>query len=98
VKHGAPDAVNAGGAGNREFVRGNDAIGRLIGNGPPGGSISWGPSRVLVAPTGDLGVSIGTIRMTTPATATAAAQTREVPFFTIWRRAGPGAPWKYVAE
>jgi hypothetical protein len=43
-------------------------------------------------------VSIGTIRIATPASAGRAAETREVPFFTIWKRAYPSDPWRYVAE
>ncbi|HEU4997152.1 MAG TPA: hypothetical protein VFT29_20185 [Gemmatimonadaceae bacterium] len=98
-KWGAPDAVNTGGASSPEFVRGPQAIAKLVGAGLATGSgINWAPEQVIVASTGDLGVSIGTIHVTTPASADKAASTRDIPFFTIWRRAYPGDPWRYVAE
>ena len=99
VKWGAPDAVNVGGPTSAEFVRGNEAIGQSVAAGlTPGSTISWGPEQVIVSSTGDLGVSIGTINVTGPATAGQAATTRQFAFFTIWRRAWPTDPWRYVAE
>lgn len=91
-KWGAPDAINAGGPNDPEFLRGPLAISKSVAAGITGdATISWAPTEVIVASTGDLGVSIGTIRIT-------AGETREVPFFTIWKRAFPGDPWRYVAE
>lgn len=88
AKFGAPSAVNVG--NGPEFVRGPEAIGRSIDAGwTPGTKVEWGPNEVIVARTGDLGVTIGTIRVN---------GTREVPFFTIWRRAWPTDPWRYIAE
>jgi hypothetical protein len=49
---------------------------------------------VIVASSGDLGVTIGMIHPNTPR----AGQPANFPFFTIWRRANPTAPWRYVAE
>ena len=99
VKWGAPDAVNVGGPTSPEFVRGNEAIGQSVAAGwTPGSRISWGPDQVIVASTGDLGVSIGTIQVTTPASAGQPETTRNVAFFTIWRRLWPTDPWRYVAE
>jgi hypothetical protein len=98
-KWGAPDAVNAGGPNNAEFVRGPQAIARSVSAGvTPGSGISWAPDQVIVSSTGDLGVSIGTIHITAPATAGNTVATRDVPFFTIWKRAWPTDPWRYVAE
>ena len=92
AKWGAADAVNTGGQGTAEFVRGPQAIARSVAEGvTPDVKIEWGPTDVIVAATGDLGVSIGIIRITT-------TETREVPFFTIWKRAYPSDPWRYVAE
>lgn len=91
-KYAAADAINVGGPNSPEFVRGPEAISRSVAAGMTGDvTITWAPSQVIVATTGDLGVSIGTIRIT-------AGETREVPFFTIWKRAFPGDPWRYVAE
>ena len=59
----------------------------------PGTKVEWAPTEVIVAKTGDLGVSIGTIRVTP-----AGGDTQEVPFFTVWKRAWPSEPWRYVAE
>lgn len=98
-KWGAPDAALTGGANAAEFVRGPEAIAASVSEGlTPGIVITWAPTQVIVASTGDLGVSIGTIRIATPASAGRAAATREVPFFTIWKRARPSDPWRYVAE
>jgi ketosteroid isomerase-like protein len=92
---GAPDAVNMGGPGSPSFVRGPEAIADIVGQGePPGGSaLSWASDRVLVASSGDLGVSIGTILA--PASG---GSRRRIPFFTIWRRSSATTPWRYVAE
>jgi hypothetical protein len=50
---------------------------------------------VIVASSGDLGVTMGTIRQNgTPR----AGQPSSVPFITIWRRASPAEQWRYVAE
>ena len=99
AKHGSPEAMNLGGPAPG-FTLGNEAIARLVGEGAEAAGtskspVTWGPDQVIVAPSGDLGVSIGTItRNGTPAPGQPAA----VPFFTIWRRATPDAPWRYVAE
>ncbi len=94
---GAPDAVNMGGGRSPSFVVGPDAIGAGVGEGePPGGSaLSWGSDRVIVAPSGDLGVSIGTI--VAPGRNAGDAKLR-IPFFTIWRRDSATEPWRYIAE
>lgn len=98
AKWGAPDAINLGGQ-SVEIVRGPDAISKLVGaSWQPGSTISWGPEQVIVSSTGDLGVSIGTIRVSSPATAERPAANQEVPFFTVWKRTWPTDPWRYVAE
>jgi hypothetical protein len=96
VRYGSPQAINLGGPDVPEFVVGNEAIGRAVGRGEPasGSSVSWGPDRVIVASSGDLGVSIGVIRRNAPAENGPSA----FPFFTIWRRAGVTDPWRYIAE
>lgn len=48
----------------------------------------------IVASSGDFGVTIGLIRPDAPA----AGQPAAFPFFTIWRRPGVDAPWRYIAE
>ena len=72
---GAPDAVNTGGPTNAEFVRGPQAIAASVTSGlQPNTTVEWAPTEVIVAKTGDLGVSIGTIRITP-----AGGSPREVP-------------------
>jgi ketosteroid isomerase-like protein len=98
VKYGSRDAVNMGGPDSPGFVIGSEAIGKAVSGGEPatGSSVSWGPETVLVASSGDVGVSIGFIRLNKPpADGTAAAP---IPFFTIWRRPDTASPWRYIAE
>ncbi len=92
-EYGAPDAMNMGGPRRATFVIGPDSIADAVSAGaPPGPSnLTWGSDHVLAAPSGDLGVSIGHINIPGPPAA-------RIPFFTIWRRDGLGAPWRYVAE
>ena len=98
TRHGSADAINLGGPSVPEFVVGNEAIGTFIGAGSPEpqSPVSWGADRVLVASSGDLGVTFGLIRQNAPAAG--AAGPESFPFFTIWQRATPSAPWKYIAE
>lgn len=92
VRFGQPDAMNLGGPGNAGFVYGPEAIGRLVSgsNLDAASQLNWAPDRVIVASSGDLGVTIGTIHRND--------KTASYPFFTIWRRTGPDAPWRYIAE
>ena len=94
---GAPDAMNMGGAPS--FTFGPEEIGKAVSEGGPaqGSPVSWAPDKqVIVASSGDLGVTIGTIW---PNEAAPAGQVSpRYPFFTIWRRASPNDPWRYVAE
>ena len=50
----------------------------------------WAPDRVIVASSGDLGVTIGMIHRND--------KSASFPFFTIWRRGSPMESWKYIAE
>ena len=95
--YGTADAVNMGGPNDATFIVGAEAIGRAIGAGGPasGSPVSWNADSVIVASSGDLGVTFGMIRPNAPG---GAGQGGGFPFFTIWRRAGPEAPWRYVAE
>jgi hypothetical protein len=98
AKYGSADAVNMGGPAAAGFVIGSEAIGRAVSAGdPPGGSpVSWAPDRVIVASSGDLGVTIGMIWPNAkPADGSKPAG---FSFFTIWRRSTPKDPWRYVAE
>lgn len=96
AKFGRPDAVNMGGAAMPGFVFGAEAIGSYIGRNAPAdrSEVEWSADRVLVASSGDLGITFGTIR----SHKTGPDRPDAVPFFTIWRRDGPSAPWRYIAE
>lgn len=92
-KYGSADAINLGRA--PAVVVGAENIGGQMGNDPTS-PVVWGAEEgVIVASSGDLGVTFGTIRAKEkPPEGRPAA----IPFFTIWRRASTGDPWRYVAE
>jgi hypothetical protein len=87
---GTADSTNMG--RDAAFTVGAGNIGQ--GGGEPA-EISWGPDGVLVASSGDLGVTWGLIRPNGPVPE---GRPAAIPFFTVWRRASPTAPWRYVAE
>ena len=97
AQFGSADAVNMGGANSTGFVLGAEAIGRTIGAGGPTDSspVSWAPDRVIIASSGDLGITIGMIRSNQAA---ANGERIAIPFFTIWRRVTLNDPWRYIAE
>ena len=89
---GREDAMNMwGGAG---FRVGLDAIATGFKEETGPATIHWSTEKSFVASSGDLGVSIGTIRANAPK----AGEPDGFPFFTVWKRDGPNAPWKYIAE
>lgn len=94
---GSEDAVNMGGPKAPAFIVGAAAIGRMIGEGaPPTGSpVTWAPDEVIVASSGDLGVTVGMLRRNAPPPP---GQPSTIPFITVWRRPDPAAPWRYIAE
>jgi hypothetical protein len=86
---GREDAMNMyAGTG---FAVGLDAVTAGFKEGEPT-TITWGTERSFAASSGDLGVSIGTIRPHDPKDGAG------FPFFTVWRRDGPDKPWRYIAE
>ena len=90
---GRADAMNMyEGAG---FAIGLDAITAHFPAAETVSPVRWATERSLVAASGDLGVSIGTIHANRPA---GGGRAEAFPFFTIWRRDRPGAPWRYIAE
>ena len=80
------------------FVIGAEAIARLVSEGGPasGSPVSWGPDRVIVASSGDLGVTLGMLHPNAPAAD--GSRAAGFPFFTVWHRTNPVAPWRYIAE
>lgn len=92
-EYARPDAMNMGqGPG---FLIGPDAIYATFPADQTTSEINWSTDRAIVAASGDLGVSIGTIR---PNGAVPEGQPAEIPFFTVWRRDAPDQPWRYIAE
>ena len=90
---GRADAMNMySGAG---FAYGLDAVvANFKEEGPA--KIHWSTEKSFVASSGDLGVSIGSI---CPNESPANAKAQPCfPFFTVWKRDKPDAPWKYIAE
>lgn len=95
---GSDDAVNMGGPDDPQFVVGAANIARTVApvNGDQPATIAWGADTALVSSTGDLGITFGVIRPNAPTDASAPSPGSA--FFTIWRRASPSAPWRYIAE
>jgi|CXWL01.1.fsa_nt_gi predicted DNA-binding protein (UPF0251 family) len=98
VQYGSIDAINMGGGASASFVVGADAIGHLIGEGLPENTspVTWAPDRVLIASSGDFGITIGMLTLNAPAENGEPA--KPIPFFTIWRRPTLSEPWRYLAE
>lgn len=98
AKHGSIDAMNMGGPNDAAFVIGAEAIGKSVSVGQPpnGSSVNWSADSAIVASSGDLGVTFGYIRPNAPPAGSPTPA--PIPFFTIWRRASPAAPWRYIAE
>src|SRR5262249_49491748 len=96
AQYGSADAINLGRPDDPGFVTGSETIGQMVAQGVPDGTspVSWAPERVIVASSGDLGVTIGWILPNAPSP----DRPEKDPYFTVWRRANATAPWKYVAE
>lgn len=97
VKYGRADAINLGPPAQPEVTVGSEAIGQFVGAAYPRGApgITWAPDAVIVASSGDLGVTIGFIRTNRPSSD---GRPAAIPFFTIWRRDAPDDSWRYIAE
>jgi hypothetical protein len=90
--------MNMGGGRRAAFVIGADSIAAVVADGEPetGSTVRWAPDQgVIVASSGDLGVTMGTIVTNEP---DSAGVYGKFTFFTVWRRASPDQPWRYVAE
>ncbi|HEY0629374.1 MAG TPA: hypothetical protein VGD23_08600 [Sphingomicrobium sp.] len=88
-EYGREDAMNMyAGAG---FDIGLDAVTAGFKEEGPA-KIHWSTEKSFAASSGDLAVSIGTIKPNDPKAGP------DFPFFTVWRRDGPDKPWRYIAE
>jgi ketosteroid isomerase-like protein len=91
-KYGSADAMNVG--GGSDFTYGNEAIGAGFGS-DAGSPLRWAPDGVLVASSGDLGITFGYLQRNV---AVPPGRLAKIPWFTVWRRVSPQVPWRYVAE
>lgn len=97
-KYGDPQAINLGPGDVAGFLVGNEQIGEGVGRGSPTNSspLHWGPDQTIIAGSGDFGVTIGYLVQNQPGPD--GKPLPRIPFFTIWKRDTPAAPWKYIAE
>lgn len=96
ARYGDPTAANVGGMA--EFTFGPAAIGASVQASIGSDTrITWGPDETRVASSGDVGVTIGIIRIERRGPSGALEEFR-IPYFTIWRRDDRSKPWRYVAE
>lgn len=96
-RHGSADAMNMG--GGPSFAIGLEAI-RALGQDPPAARVplspvAWAPDDLLVASSGDLGVTWGRSHANSPV---AEGQPATQLFVTVWRRSSPSDRWRYIAE
>lgn len=96
-EYGRPDAIHL--FGQTGFAIGLAAIGanqQAQGGSTTSSEVRWNADSALVATSGDLGITLGTIRRNAPPPEGQPAG--PFPFFTIWRRDSPDQPWRYIAE
>lgn len=95
----ASDGAHMGTPTDTSFRFGPAAIGAGF---PPGvdttAVTTWAPTEAIAAASGDLGLTIGYISSVPRRPAGAQADTVRYPYFSIWRRAAPGQPWRFVFD
>jgi len=83
----ADDAMSFG--GGAQMTHGRQAIGAGFDGFPAGAVLEWRPVAAEIAPSGDLGCTVGEARI--------ASLNHYSKYVTIWRRQPDGA-WKFVAD
>lgn len=83
----AEEAIALG--GGPQFTEGREAIGAGFDGFPPGAVLEWWPVMAQLAPSGDLGCTVGEARIT--------SLNRYSKYITIWRRQADKS-WKFVAD
>lgn len=91
-KYGTAEAMNLG--GSADFTYGNDAIAAGFGEDKTS-PLRWAPDGVLVASSGDLGITYGYLQRNGEVPK---GRLAKIPWFTVWRRSAPNQPWRYIAE
>ena len=96
-RHGSADAMIMG--SDPGFAIGLEAIGARSSSALPTegplSPVAWAPDDLLVAASGDLGVTWGTSHANGPV---AAGQPAIQVFVTVWRREQSNGRWLYIAE
>jgi hypothetical protein len=92
IRWGRAESINLGAADT--IAVGAKAIGEGVAGPEPGSPVRWGADELLVAPSGDMGVTYGVLHLKTPSPGRPAT----IPFMTVWARPKPGDDWRYVAE
>ncbi len=92
VKHAflafsAEEAISFG--GGSEMTRGRQAIGAAFDGFPAGAVLEWWPVAAEIAPSGDLGCTVGETKI--------ASLNHYSKYLTIWRRQ-PDGTWRFVAD
>ena len=99
TKFAAPDGAHMGIPTDSTFRFGPAAIGAAFPPNPDTTSVTtWGPTEAVAASSGDLGLTVGYIVTVRRPSTGAKADTIRVPYFSIWRRAAPGQPWRFVFD
>lgn len=93
AKYGRAESVNIGAA--PEIAVGATRISEGVAGPEPTSKVVWNADDVRVAPSGDMGLSFGRIRLNEKPPEGAPDS---FPFFTIWARPQESDPWRYVAE
>lgn len=87
LAYAAENAISFG--GGAEFTEGRPAIGAAFDGFPGGAVLEWRPVAAQIAPSGDLGCTVGEARIS--------SLKHYSKYLTIWRRQADGA-WKFVAD
>jgi len=87
LAYAAEDAISFG--GGAQLTEGRAAIGASFDGFPAGAVLEWWPVAAQIAPSGDLGCTVGEARIS--------SLKHYSKYLTIWRRQQEGA-WKFVAD
>lgn len=87
LAYAAEDAISFG--GGAQITEGREAIGAGFDGFPAGAVLEWWPVAAQIAPSGDLGCTVGEARIS--------SLKHYSKYLTIWRRQQGGA-WKFVAD
>ena len=98
ARHGSADATNFGGPDDVAFVVGADAIARSVSANQPEAPAARSPGRRSRSSSRRVAISGSASASSCRTPNPNQERGPGFPFFTIWRRAAPGNPWRYVAE